>query len=126
MADISKIKLGNTSYNMKDASAPLRQLINYSKSGSLPISSDDTIQGAIGKLENNMVPNSSLVGTEGMIAEPFDSTTAYSVGDIVTYEHGLYEFTSAHSAGAWDSAEVTEVNVVDIIGNIDSVLEAVL
>ena len=65
----------------------------------------------------DFVPNSSLVGTESMIADAFDSTTAYSAGDIVTYEHGLYEFTSAHSAGAWNSTEVTEVNVVDKIGS---------
>ena len=65
----------------------------------------------------DFVPNSSLVGTEGMIADAFDSTTAYSVGDIVTYEHGLYKFKVAHSAGSWDSSEVDQVDVTDLISS---------
>ena len=69
----------------------------------------------------------NILSVEDMICDnEFDTTTAYSVGDIVTYNNSLYEFTSAHSAGAWNSADVTEVSVVGIIGNINSVLEAVL
>ena len=68
-----------------------------------------------------------MVGTEGMITDnAFSTSTNYAIGDIVSYNHGLYQFTSAHSAGAWASNDVTAINVVDIIGNINSVLEAVL
>lgn len=55
MADISKLRFDGTDYNVKDASAPARPLGNgYSKTGTLPISSTDTISEAIGKLENNI------------------------------------------------------------------------
>lgn len=43
----------------------------------------------------------------------FSESTAYAVGDIVVYEEALYKFTSAHSAGAWDPTEVTEVPVTE-------------
>lgn len=55
MADISKLRFDGTDYNVKDASAPARPLGDgYSKTGTLPISSTDTISEAIGKLENNI------------------------------------------------------------------------
>ena len=53
MADLSKLRFNGTDYNVKDASAPTRKFNNtYSKTGNLPITSDDTTQTAIGKLEN--------------------------------------------------------------------------
>lgn len=64
---------------------------------------------------------------EDMVCDnEFDTTTAYAVGDYVTYENSLYEFISAHSAGAWNSNEVTEISLIDVLGNINTVLEAVL
>lgn len=55
MADISEITVNNVNYNFKDASTPARPLGDgYSKTGTLPISSNDTISEAIGKLENTI------------------------------------------------------------------------
>ena len=54
MADLSKLRFNGTDYNVKDASAPLRQFTNYSKTGTLPITSSDNTQTAIGKLENTI------------------------------------------------------------------------
>lgn len=54
--------------------------------------------------------------TQDMIAPPFDTNTAYAIGDRVTYNNNLYQFTSAHAVGAWDSSEVTIVNISDAIG----------
>ena len=45
----------------------------------------------------------------------FDATTAYAIGDIVTYEDKLYKFKAAHAAGAWDASDVDEVTVVGMI-----------
>lgn len=46
----------------------------------------------------------------------FDSTSAYSVGDIVTHEDGLYMFKAAHTANTdWDSTEVDVISVIDLI-----------
>ena len=78
-------------------------------------------------LEQVNTNKTNILSVEDMICDTeFSTTDAYAVGDIVTHEHGLYKFTSAHSAGAWNSSEVTEVNVVGIIGNINTVLEGVL
>lgn len=78
----------------------------------------------VGQIATNQT---NILSVEDMVCDTeFSTSTAYAVGDIVTYEHGLYKFTSAHSAGAWDSSEVEDITIVDVIGNIDSVLEAVL
>ena len=129
MADLSKLRFNGTDYNVKDASAPKRKFDStYAKTGNLPITSDDTTQTAIGKLENTAETNqTNILYTQDMICDAeFSTSTAYAVGDIVTYNNSLYEFTSAHSAGAWDSADVTQIDVVGIIGNINTVLEGVL
>lgn len=70
---------------------------------------------------------SNISSVEDMVCDTeFSTSTAYAIGDIVTYNNSLYEFTSAHSAGAWNSADVTQIDVVGIIGNINTVLEGVL
>ena len=78
----------------------------------------------VGQISTNQT---NILYTQDMICDTeFSTSTAYAVGDIVTYNNSLYEFTSAHSAGAWNSADVTQIDVVGIIGNISSVLEGVL
>ena len=52
-----------------------------------------------------------------IIAEEFDSTVAYAIGDYCIYNGTLYRFTSAHSAGAWDVSDVTAVTVTDELGS---------
>ncbi len=52
-----------------------------------------------------------------IIAEDFDSTQTYAVGDYCIYNGTLYRFTSAHSAGAWDVSDVTAVTVTDELGS---------
>lgn len=114
------------------ASNQVVAMTGYTKPSSAPatpaIQQGDTANAAIGKLEYKAdVNQTNILSVEDMICDnEFDTTTAYSVGDIVTYEHGLYEFTSAHSAGAWNSNDVTEISLIDVLGNINTVLEAVL
>ena len=45
----------------------------------------------------------------GAVAPVFSETATYAVGDVVTYNGKLYKFTSSHSAGSWNSSEVTEI-----------------
>lgn len=81
-------------------------------------------QTQLNQISTNQTNISSV---EDMVCDnEFDTATAYAVGDYVTHENGLYEFTSAHSAGAWNSNEVTEISLIDVLGNINTVLEAVL
>lgn len=70
-------------------------------------------------IDNVMHDNAVHVqNTQNMVAPPFDTNTAYPIGKRVTYNNRLYQFTSAHAIGAWDSTEVTEVNLTDAIGTI--------
>lgn len=50
-----------------------------------------------------------------MIADKFSAATNYAAGDVVYYEHVLYRFTTAHSAGAWDGTDVDDLTVDDIL-----------
>ena len=47
------------------------------------------------------------------VADEFSTSSAYEAGDHVYYQGNLYEFTAAHSAGAWNSGHVTRV----LVGN---------
>ena len=55
---------------------------------------------------------------EMVCATPFDAGDAYEIGDVVVYQRGLYEFTSAHTADdPWDASEVHKVDVLDLIAS---------
>ena len=41
----------------------------------------------------------------------FSATTAYTDGEYVTYNGGLYRFTTAHAAGAWSGSDAEQVGV---------------
>ena len=45
------------------------------------------------------------------IAPVFSTTTTYAIGDYIYYNNKLYRFTAAHSAGAWNTSQVTAVTV---------------
>lgn len=49
----------------------------------------------------------------------FDATTAYAIGDIVTYEDGLYKFKAAHPAGAWIGTDADEIDILDVISSVE-------
>ena len=53
----------------------------------------------------------------------FTTTTAYAVDDKVFYDRRLWKFTSAHAAGAWNAAHVTEFSIKDYA---DAIVEALL
>jgi len=68
-----------------------------------PIKEDiDDINQDIDNIDKNKLDN-------GAVAPVFSETATYAVGDVVTYEGKLYKFTSSHSAGSWNSSEVTEI-----------------
>ena len=62
---------------------------------------------------------SDIEGIRGS-SQAFDATAAYSAGDYCIYENVLYRFTSAKSAGAWDSAIVAVVDLPTLDGAITS------
>lgn len=59
-------------------------------------------------MHNNAV---AIRDAEAMMAPAFDNETAYAIGDKVTYNHHLYIFKTAHSAGDWNGNEVDDYKV---------------
>lgn len=63
--------------------------------------------------------NTRIDNVREMISDDaFVAANAYSIGDIVTYEDGLYKFKAAHTAGdPWSASEVDEVDVISLIAS---------
>lgn len=60
------------------------------------------------------------------IAEPFNRSLHYDVGDYVTYSQKLYRFISEHTASTpWNSSEVAQVVLGDEIENVKSAMVSV-
>lgn len=137
MADLSKLRFNGTDYNVKDASAPTRKFNNaYSKTGNLPITSDDTTQTAIGKLENNIIPKSAK-GTANGVAEldangkvPSSQLPSY-VDDVLEYsakssfpatgESGkIYVDTTTNKTYRWSGSAYVEISESLALGETDS------
>ena len=76
---------------------------------SIKYGAPSTFQDLINLLKNKLTQQEN-------VAEEFDSTKAYSSGDVVWHENALYEFDSNHAAGSWDPSEVTEKTITDLIG----------
>ena len=49
------------------------------------------------------------------IAPEFSASVSYNENDVVLYEDTLYQFTSAHAAGAWTGSDASAVTIVDLI-----------
>ena len=78
--------------------------------------------------DNTTIPGTKLVddrfdtdetninAVEDMICDDeFNTTTDYNIGDIVTHDHGLYQFKSAHTKGTWNSSHVNQITITDQI-----------
>ena len=48
-----------------------------------------------------------------VIADEFDDTVAYAVGDYCLYNDDLYICTTAHAAGVWDANDFAVTNVTE-------------
>lgn len=51
----------------------------------------------------------------GGLFDNFSETQSYQKGELVLYNHILYQFTANKSAGAWDSSKAEVVNLSDIL-----------
>lgn len=59
-------------------------------------------------------------GGAGNLASEFSTSTAYAVGDYVRYNAKIWEFTTAHAAGAWNASHVAEVIAMDEVSDLKS------
>ena len=67
----------------------------------------------VGQISTNQT---NILSAESMVCDnAFSTSTAYAEGDIVTYNHKLYKFKTAHSAGAWNSSQVDQISTTGLI-----------
>ena len=59
------------------------------------------------------------------LAPQFVSTKAYSAGDYVLYSGTLYQFTSAHAAGAWTGTDAVQAVMSDGVSDLKSQLDSI-
>ena len=60
--------------------------------------------------------NARIDAAVANLADAFDSTKAYVIGDVVVYEDGLYQFKAAHTENTdWDDDEVDPVTLESLI-----------
>ena len=83
----------------------------------LPEGTNATVRN-VGTAENAVLNFGIPRGDTGhfdaeFIADYFDNTKDYNVGDYVIYSNDLYKFTSPHRAGAWNDSEVVRVAVAN-------------
>ena len=57
-------------------------------------------------------------------ASDFSTSTAYAAGAYCIYQGALYRFTTAHAAGAWNAAHVTEVKIGEELAGLVTDLKA--
>lgn len=69
-----------------------------------------------------IVAEKGQTGGLGQVAEIFDATKNYSVGDYCIYNDDLYRFTSAHNAGVWNSAHVALISISDELKSKQNIL----
>lgn len=77
-------------------------------------------QAIITQLDNCVANAANTDDTNGGEGQPysdvtaFSASTAYAVGDRVSYNNVVYVFTSAHAAGAWAAGDVEAVSVLSV------------
>ena len=60
--------------------------------------------------------NEAKASVENLLTDEFNASNAYAIGDVVTYQDGLYKFKAVHTAGdPWDPTEVDSTQMVDLI-----------
>ena len=98
--------------------------INY-RGGSKKMSVEEAIKAAgteITPEEKEWIDTIPELASQEIIAPEFDAEEGvYAVGDLVIYQGGLYQFTTAHeTAEAWNAEEVAAVKVSDEIDSLKS------
>ena len=79
------------------------------------ISNPQDGEGLVYDSNSHLWINKIVSHLDDAIGEKFDTTKNYEAGDVVIYQDKLYRFTEDHTAGPWDSSEVEEVSVVQLI-----------
>ena len=72
---------------------------------------DERTDGTLSEISNTTgVSVQPIAALPNMMYDAFSASTAYSIGDMVTYKGGVYVFKATHSAAAWNKGHVVQVN----------------
>ena len=75
---------------------------------------------AIAQLQEDVANLNGSKANRVDIATEFSDLTNYNAGDLVYYEGDLYEFQVDHIAGSWETSEVIQKDLSDIITTLKS------
>lgn len=93
---------------------------NYNLLENLPLINSVTLKGDKSLADLGII--AEIKKAMDMITGYFDNTADYSAGDIVVYDKKLYKFTVDHTAGDWNSLEVSPTTVEELLsGKVDAV-----
>lgn len=115
--------MGNVSMEARD--------INY-RGGETKMSVEDALKStsgeaaAIAALQETVGDLQTTKANKTDIATEFSDLTNYYAGDLVYYEEALYEFQVDHTAGAWETSEVIQKDLSDIVTTLKSGLTGLL
>ena len=85
--------------------------------------SGTTVETLIKSCESSISANTTAIGTiAGDLADAFDASTTYAIGDVVVYQNQLYKFTAAHT-GAWSTSDVAVATVDDLISDLGTAVD---
>ena len=94
------------------------ELVNgkYVLSADTEVDSEKTYYSAVVDVKFDVAGSfEDLENVYSMIAGTFSTSEAYSAGDVVIYDGGLYKFNTDHAAGAWDVTEVDSTTVTALV-----------
>lgn len=80
---------------------------------------------AIAQLQEDVTNLNGSKANKVDIAPEFSDLTNYNAGDLVYNDDDLYEFQVDHTAGAWETSEVIQKDLSDIITTLKSGLTSV-
>lgn len=75
---------------------------------------------AIAQLQEDVANLNGSKANRVDIATEFSDLTNYYAGDLVYYEGDLYEFQVDHTAGSWETSEVIQKDLSDIVNTLKS------
>lgn len=103
MADLSKLKVGGTTYNLKDATARGAMIPNGGSAGQVLAKKTGT------DYDTEWVDVSGGGGSSTLLLVPEYIGKQYAVGDVVTRSSDWYKCTSPTTSGAWDSSKWSRI-----------------
>ena len=106
------IKLLNEKASIESIPTKVSQLENDSDYASI-----ESIPTKVSQLENDSdyalnININTILKSLGLETNTYSSSSTYNVGDLVVYNHTIYECNTANTTGTWDSSKWTLVPII--------------